>query len=176
MWTSAGTTRAWHRSSLISDSAVGHHLFADDIESIVHLLPGTWILCQYSTPTKYNWSRLSMDVCCNVLSLNQSKTEFLLKGLPAQLSKVSDPSLLMPSNVTITPAQSAWRYIWFYTLDVWSLLSSKSCFLSIRDLRRIRNTLDFSTARTIATSLIHAKLDYCNSLLINLPQSQLGRF
>jgi len=41
-------------------------------------------------------------------SLTQSKTEFLLIGLSAQLSKISDPSLLMPnSNVTITPAQSA---------------------------------------------------------------------
>jgi len=40
-------------------------------------------------------------VSSNLLSLNQSKTEFLLIGLPAQLSKVSDPSLLMPSNVTI---------------------------------------------------------------------------
>jgi len=34
-------------------------------------------------------------------------------------------------------------------------------------------TLDFSTARTIATFLIHSKLDYCNSLFLNLPQSQL---
>jgi len=50
---------------------------------------------------------------------------------------------------------------------------SKSCFLSIPDLRRIRNTLDFSTARTI--SLIHSKLDYCSSLFLNLPQSQLNR-
>jgi len=43
----------------------------------------------------------------NLLSLNQSKTEFLLTGLPAQLSKVSDPSLLMTSNVTIIPAKFA---------------------------------------------------------------------
>jgi len=43
----------------------------------------------------------------NFLSLNQSKTEFLLIGLPGQLSKISNPSLLMPSNVIITPAQSA---------------------------------------------------------------------
>jgi len=35
-------------------------------------------------------------------------------------------------------------------------------------------TLYLSTARTIATSLIHSKLDYCNSLFLNLPQSQLG--
>jgi len=52
---------------------------------------------------------------------------------------------------------------------------SKFCFLSIRDLRRTRNTLDFSSARTIATSLIHSKRNYCNSLFLNLPQSQLGR-
>jgi len=52
---------------------------------------------------------------------------------------------------------------------------SKACFLSIRDLRRIRNTLDYTTAHTIATSLIHSKLDYCNSLFLNLPQSQLNR-
>jgi len=43
----------------------------------------------------------------NLLSLNQSTTEYLLIGLPAQLSKISDPSFLVPSNVTITPAQSA---------------------------------------------------------------------
>jgi len=52
---------------------------------------------------------------------------------------------------------------------------SKSCFLSIRDLRRIRNTLDVTTARTIAISLIHYTLDCCNSLFLNFPQSHFGR-
>jgi len=52
---------------------------------------------------------------------------------------------------------------------------SKSCFYHIRDLRRIRSTLDFDTARTIATSLVHSKLDYCNSLYYNLPHVQIGR-
>jgi len=85
----------------------------------------------------------------------------------------------MPSNVTITPTQSARNLgvIFDSTLSMSDHISSvsKSCFLSIRDLRRIRNTLDFSTARTIATSIIHSKLDYCNSLFLNLHQSQLGR-
>ena len=39
----------------------------------------------------------------------------------------------------------------------------------IRDLRRIRNTIDLTTACTIATSLIRSKVDYCNSLILNLP-------
>ena len=51
---------------------------------------------------------------------------------------------------------------------------SKSCFSHIRDLRRIRNTLDHKTACTIATSLIHSKLDYCNSLYLNISNQQLN--
>ena len=39
----------------------------------------------------------------------------------------------------------------------------------IRDLRRIRPLLDFSTAHAIGT------LDYCNSLYCNLPKIQLNR-
>ena len=52
---------------------------------------------------------------------------------------------------------------------------SKSCLYHIRDLRRIRNTIDHTTACTIATSLVHSKLDYCNSLLLNLPSAQTNR-
>jgi len=33
--------------------------------------------------------------------------------------------------------------------------------------------LDFKIASTIATSIVHSKLDYCNSLYYNLPQSQI---
>jgi hypothetical protein len=52
---------------------------------------------------------------------------------------------------------------------------SKSCFYHIRDLRRSRNTIDHDTACTIAASLVHSKLDYCNSLLLNLPSTQTNR-
>src|SRR6218665_2353325 len=43
--------------------------------------------------------------------------------------------------------------------------------MHIRDLRRIRSMLDSKTASTIATSIVHFQLNYCNSLLI--PQSRL---
>src|SRR6218665_1816025 len=41
---------------------------------------------------------------------------------------------------------------------------SECCFTHIRDLRRIRPMLDSKTSSTIATSIVHSKLDYCNSL------------
>ena len=52
---------------------------------------------------------------------------------------------------------------------------SRSCFMHVRDLRRIRPMLDFKTASTIATSIVHAKLDYCNSLFLNIDITQINR-
>ena len=51
--------------------------------------------------------------------------------------------------------------------------------MHIRDLRRIRSMLDFKTASTIATSIVHSKLDYCNycpyTLFLNLESTQIKR-
>jgi hypothetical protein len=47
--------------------------------------------------------------------------------------------------------------------------------MHIRDLRRIRPMLDFKTSSTIATSIVHAKLDYCNALFLNIDTTQINR-
>ena len=145
-------------SSLISDSSVKHHLYADDTQLFISFSALDFALNIAHLKTTIN--NVSTWMSANLLSLNQSKTEFLLIGLPKQLSKISDPALLMPSNVTITPTDSARNLgvIFDSSLTFSDHISSvsKSCFLSIRDLRRIRNTLDHSTAQTIATSLIHS--------------------
>ena len=115
----------------------------------------------------------------NFLSLNPTKTEFLLIGLPAQLAKIHSPTLTIPSNSTIQLVSSARNLgvIFDSNLSFSNHISyiSKSCFSHIRDLRRIRSTLDHKTACTIATSLIHSKLDYCNSLYLNINSQQLNR-
>jgi len=123
-----------------------------------------------------------MYICMSVshpLSLSLSMCFHNINGLSAQLPKISDPSLLMPSNAIFTPTFSARNLgvIFDSTLSMSDHISSvsKSCFLSIRDLRHIRNTLYYSTVHNIATSLIHSNLDYCISLFLNLPQSPLNR-
>src|SRR6218665_1952386 len=50
-----------------------------------------------------------------------------------------------------------------------------SCTFVGRDLRRIRPMLYFKTASTIATPIVHSKLDYCNSLFLNLDSTQIQR-
>jgi len=121
----------------------------------------------------YNW------MSSNFLSLNPSKTEFLIIGLPQQLSKLVNPTIHLPDNVTLTPVDSARNLGVIFdkhvTFSQHISAISKSCLYHIRDLRRIRNTIDQTTASTIATSLIHSKIDYCNSLLLNLPANQTNR-
>jgi len=106
----------------------------------------------------------------NLLTLNSSKTEFLLIGLKQQLSKIHDSSL------TTTHSARNFGFICDEHLTFSDQISalSKSCYYHIRELRCIRPYLDFKTASTIATSTVHSKLDYCNSLYHNLPNYQLN--
>ena len=123
-------------STLISDSSVSHHLYADDTQLFISFAASEFSVnilhLQATIASVSNW------MSSNLLSLNQGKTEFLLIGLPVQLSKVSDPTLLMPSQVTISPANSARNLgvVFDSELSMTQHISSvsKSCFLSIRDL------------------------------------------
>ena len=115
----------------------------------------------------------------NFLSLNPSKTEFLVIGLPKQLEKLDQPTIHSPNNVIFSPVDSARNLgvIFDSNLTLSDNISAvfKSCLYHIRDLRRICNTIDRTTACTIGTSLVHSKLDYCNSLLLNLPSAPTNR-
>jgi len=110
----------------------------------------------------------------NLLTLNSFKTEFLLIRLKQQLSKIHDSS---ESSLTTTHSARNLGFICDEHLTFSDQISalSKSCYYHIRELRCIRPYIDFKTASTIATSIVHSKLDYCNSLYHNLPNHQLNR-
>jgi hypothetical protein len=164
-------------STVISNSAAEHHLYADDTQLFLSFSAADFH--SNITHLENTISEVSNWMSSNFLSLNPSKTEFLILGLPQQLAKLNNPTIHLPNNVTLSPVDSARNLgvIFDKNLSFAPHISavSKSCFLNIRDLRRIRNTIDQTTACTIATSLIHSKIDYCNSLLLNLPATQTNR-
>ena len=164
-------------SQVISDSSSSHKLYADDTQLYLSFSAGDFshniAHLEQTVSNVYNW------MSSNFLSLNPSKTEFLVIGLPKQLEKLNHPTIHLPNNVILSPVHSARNLgvIFDSNLTFSDHISavSKSCLYHIRDLRRIRNTIDRTTACTIATSLVHSKLDYCNSLLLNLPSTQTHR-
>ena len=84
-------------------------------------------------------------------------------GLKQQLSKIH----------TLTTTHSAHNlgFIFDEHLTFSDQISarSKSCYYHICDLRSIRLYLDFKIASTIATSTVHSKLEYCNSITLSQP-------
>ena len=107
----------------------------------------------------------------NLLTLNSSKTEFLLIGLGKQLAKINNSSL------TTTYSARNLGFILDEHVTFSDQISpvSKSCCYHIRHLRCIRPYLDTKTASTIATSIVHSKLGYCNYLYHNMPKPQITR-
>ena len=99
----------------------------------------------------------------------------------ASVNKYSKLSTLrsLPNAQPISPTSFAKNlgFIFDSTLSFSKQISSLSSAYHnhIRDLRRIRHTIDYSTASTIATTLVHLRLDYCNSLYHALPATQIKR-
>ena len=51
----------------------------------------------------------------------------------------------------------------------------KSCFISLRDIHRIRRFLSIDTSVVIANALVSSRLDYCNSLFRSLSSQNATR-
>ena len=51
----------------------------------------------------------------------------------------------------------------------------QSCFYSLRQIRSIQRSLTFDSARKLICSLIHSRVDYCNSLFAGLPAQSIDR-
>ena len=84
---------------------INHHLYADDTQLYISFRPINFSDAQSSLHNKI--ALISSWVASNFLSLNPSKTEFLLIGLPQQLAKIHQPALVLPGNNTVTPVTTA---------------------------------------------------------------------
>ena len=85
-------------SSLIGASNLDHQMFADDTQLLISFLPNSFTAAV--SDLQNDFAEVSSWMNANLLSLNPSKTEFLLIGLPKQLKKVTDPKLASPSRPT----------------------------------------------------------------------------
>jgi len=107
----------------------------------------------------------------NLLTLNSSKTEFLLIGLKNQLAKLHNSSL----DTSHSARNLGFIFDEHLTFSDQITALSKACYYHIRQLCSIRPHIDSSNACTFATCIVHSKLDYCKSLYYKLSKSQLSR-
>jgi hypothetical protein len=106
-------------STIISKSAANHHLYADNTQLYMSFSAidfGNNISnLENSILLVHNW------ISYNFLSLNPSKTEFLIIGLRQQLAKPKHPTISLPNSVTLCPVKSARIWVSFLILLYLSL-------------------------------------------------------
>lgn len=115
-------------------------------------------------------------MCNNKLKLNHSKTEFLIIGNDRNRESVEEKHINVgeervfnvPSatnlGITIDQAMSLKQQI---------AKVVKSCRFYIHKLWKIRKYLTPDTAKSIVHAMIISRIDYCNALYINMPDSHI---
>ena len=117
----------------------------------------------------------------NMLKGNDDKTEFIqfLPSSTATKPSVPDPVIKI-GNDEVTTGQQAKNLGFMFNSDL-SLKSHitatcKAANYQLYRSSRIKKYLTPSTLKTAVHALILSKLDYCNSILIGLPKTQISRF
>ena len=163
-------------SQIFTKASISYHLYADDTQIYISFSPSqsydSLSLLSSTLDEVYAW------LTSNRLSVNPSKTEFLIIGNLQQRNKIQSSSIVFCGSI-ISPSTSAQNLgvTFDSSLSLTKHISSicKSAYYQIRQLRQIRSSLDISSAIILANSLVISKLGYCNSLLNGLPKSSINR-
>ena len=114
----------------------------------------------------------------NKLKINDSKTEFIvfrspqlrcdLSGLSVNVGESQITQSLKVRDLGVTFDQ-------FLNFDDHITAICRSTYFHIRNIGKIRNLLSYNACSTIIHALISCRLDYCNSLLYNVPTLKIDR-
>ena len=112
------------------------------------------------------------------LKLNDDKTEFMIIGTRAQLDKVNVSEIVV--GQAKVPAVTIVRNLgtWLDTNLTMSAHINETCQAAIYHLyniKRISRYLSYDDRKSIVQAVIMSRIDYCNSLLVSVPSTQLSK-
>ena len=112
----------------------------------------------------------------NKLKINDSKTEFIVFRSPQLKCDLSGLSVNVgESMITQSSKVRDLGVIFdqFLNFDDYITAICRSTHVHIRNIGKISNLLSYDACSTIIHALISCRLDYCNSLLYNVPKSKI---
>ena len=156
---------------------IKYHFYADDTRLFIHLSPDDSLKSFDRLKSCLNDIQVWMSE--NKLKLNPDKTEFIVFGAKDRYKWLSDSfpvnilgNCLSPTDV-VCNLGVLFDTKFCFTNHINSVI--KSCFISLRDLHRIRRFLSVDTSVLIANALVSSHLDYCISLFCSLSSCNATR-
>jgi len=109
------------------------------------------------------------------LKLNIHKTELIWTGTKHNLSKITGYGRASTLGAAHVAQSDDVRVVGVQlssdlSLDKHVNVVSAMCFFQLRQLRRIRRSLDDDSVATLVHPFITSRVDYCSSLLIGAPK------
>lgn len=162
--------------SIIRAFGLASHSYADDAQIYSSCLPGdTDELRQRFTDCI---TAVTMWAEENRLALNPAKTEFLWLSTPRRSALVSHEPFRV-GDVTIVPSASL-RLLGVLLDETLSFESHindviRRCHYQLRRIRSVRRYLPVTGAIHLVRAFVLTRIDYCNSVLLGLPEAKLNR-
>ena len=110
------------------------------------------------------------------LKLNDEKTELLVIFFPHNQPKVKDMAIQIGDSViTRTKSCSNLGVIFDATLNLRNHVAQVCCtaFFQLRNICAVRKCLTYEAREQLIHLFVTSRIDYCNSLLVNLPKCLL---
>ena len=112
------------------------------------------------------------------LKLNDSKTEVLVVGSRQQVAKVKIPGVTV-GNALILPSARMRNLGAVFDTEMTMInhinAVCRSVCLQVRNIGRIHRSLSADTCKQIVHTSVTSRLDFCNSLLVGIPESTVGK-
>ena len=150
---------------------ISYHFYADDSQLYLEFDPADEDTARSRLEECISeirdWMRL------NHLKLNESKTEFLVIGSPANLRQLHSQSIKIgDATVASTPSARNIGAIFDTSLTMKDHVNAicRSSYCHIRNLGRIRPSLTKDAAVNLVHAFISSKLDQMNALLYGIPK------
>ena len=164
-------------ANILQTHGMNYHFYADDVQMYIEGINQE--LTNVISATKQCYLKIKTWMTKNKLKLNDDKTDIILVNNPRITSdnlgdvvidlnghEVTCKEAVKNLGVTIDQHLSMNSYV---------AALSKSSNFQLRRIGLIRRYLNEETTKTLVTSLILSRMDYCNSLLSGLHSKTLNR-
>ena len=157
-------------SEIMEAHGLNYHLYADDTQIYMPVINIS------SSKTIINSILKDIKVWMHQrkLKLNENKTEVFLINGPSK-NNFSDVEFI--DNIKTVDSVKNLGVVFYSKLNFNNHFNHivKSCNFYLRRLSSIIKYLDKNSAKTLIHAFITSRIDYCNSLFVNLPKKDLKR-